>query len=103
LRLFLSGDVLESDVKPSFFERMNYALDNSKYFILLMIPNTMHSEWVKMEHSIFFNQYYMSDKRLRKFLIYGGNRFEEAETPVPLKLLPFANNIHEALRHLFQD
>jgi hypothetical protein len=103
LRVFISDEALKSNVGTSFFEKIDYALNNSKNFILFVTAFAMQSEWVKTEYETFYNEYFIPHKGQRKFIIFKGADFEQATVPSLLKRLQFANSINEILESFLEQ
>ncbi len=101
--VFMSNEALKWDVGKSFFEKIEFALKNSKHFILLCTPNSMESEWVKTEYETFYNEFFIKDKKNRTLIVYKGKGFDPEDVPLFLRRLQFANNIDEILNTLNQN
>jgi formylglycine-generating enzyme required for sulfatase activity len=97
LRVFISDEALKSNVGTSYFDKIDFALNNSKDFILLSTPNAMESEWVKTEYETFYNECYIPNKLGRKFIVFKGTGFEKMAIPSLLKRLQFADSINDLL------
>lgn len=97
LEVFLSDEALILSIGKSFFEKIDFALKNSKAFILLSSINSMNSEWVKIEYETFFNEFYLKDKNNRPFFVLKSKYFDFHEVPTLLKRLQFASNSKEIL------
>lgn len=90
LKVFQSNEILKSDSGQSFFSKIDYALTNSKHFMLLCTPEAMNSEWVKVEYETFFNEYYLKSRQARRLIIMKGKRFELELLPSLLRTLQIA-------------
>ena len=64
LRVFLSDEALKIEIGTSFFEKINYGLQNSHHLVWLCTPNALQSKYVRLETETFFNQFFEGDRRL---------------------------------------
>lgn len=103
LHVFLSDEALKVNTGTSFFEKIEQALKNSQHFILLSSVSSMTAEWVKIEYETFFNEYYIKNKKERRFFILKSKNFSVALVPGLLKRLQFANTPKEILATFIRD
>jgi hypothetical protein len=97
LRVFMSSEVMKANIGNSFFEKIDYALQNSQHFVLLCTPNAMRSEWVKTEYETFYNEYFIKNKANRKFLLLKGRYYDISVVPTLFKRLQFAETTQQIL------
>ena len=103
LKVFLSDESLKVNVGHSFFEKIQYALINSKHFVLICTPNSMESEWVKTEYETFYNEFYIGQKKSRKLIILKGNGFKMNYVPLLLRRLQFAEKVQQIIETLIDS
>jgi len=100
LRVFFSADDMRLKGGHQFSEVIDEALENSCHFLLHCTPNSMASEWVKIEYTTFHDQIYISDRNNRRFLILEGINFDEKLLRISYRNIQRVNNIHEILNIL---
>jgi formylglycine-generating enzyme required for sulfatase activity len=81
LRVFFSPDDLRLRGGDSFGAVIEQALGRSRHFLLFCTPDAMQSEWVRLEHDTFFQQYHLKDTSRRGFYIAEGPDFYEGLLP----------------------
>jgi hypothetical protein len=97
LRVFLSDEALKINIGTSFFEKINYGLQNSRHLVWLCTPNAVQSKYVKMETETFFNQFFENDRRL---IILKGIEFR-MDLLLPIyKSLQLADNTEQIVHAL---
>ncbi|MBF0452800.1 MAG: SUMF1/EgtB/PvdO family nonheme iron enzyme [Candidatus Magnetomorum sp.] len=97
LRIFWSDETLKNNVGESFFQVIQYALENSKHFVLLCTPKAMQSKWVKLEYEAFFTHCHLPEKRIRRFVIYRGKGFYQASLPIFLKNIQTTQSLKQII------
>jgi hypothetical protein len=103
LKVFLSDESLKINVGQSFFEKIQYALQNSKHFVLICTPNSMDSEWVKTEYETFYNEFCIEKKDNRKLIILKSQGFKLNQVPLLLRRLQFADKVQQIIEALIDS
>jgi len=97
VRIFWSDKNLKHNIGEPFFEVIQRSLIRSKHFVLLWTPNSIYSEWVKLEYVTFFQQCHLQSPRLRRFIIYKGKNFVSSELPPFLKNIQSTRSLDEII------
>lgn len=97
LKIFLSDEALKANVGESFFEKISYALKNSKDFVLVWSIHAQNSQWVKTEYETFFNEFSMKQGVKRRLIVYKTKNFDPQTVPLLLRKLQYANDTEEII------
>lgn len=103
LRVFFSADDMRLKGGHQFSEVIDEALENSCHFLLHCTPNSMVSEWVKIEYTTFHDQIYISDRKSRSFLIFEGINFDEKLLRISYRNIQRINDVNEILNILLHS
>lgn len=96
--VFISFEALYSNIRDTIFERVEYALRNSKSFLLITTSNLFTSDWSKIEYQTFFGAIYATDVQTRKFLIYKHSKFSADSLPLLFKTLPVFEKLEDIIQ-----
>ncbi len=102
LSVFISEESLKISVGESYFEKIQYALSRSRYFILFATNNSWNSKWVKIEYESYFNEVYAKDTSNRYFFILKDKKLQESNIPLLLRHVQFAQTPRQIIESLTQ-
>lgn len=96
--VFASNDSLSSSVGKSYFDSIEFALKNSRNFLLLATPNSKKSEWVKTEWQVYFNEIYTKKPNQSKMFVFRGEGFKMEDLHVILSRFQTTDNIYDIIK-----
>ena len=97
LRVFWSDETLKQNIGQSFFTVIQNALNHSMHFVLICTPNSMKSNWVKVEYEAFFSQHFLPSEGARRLILFHDEGFDRNTLPSLLRNIQISESIHEII------